>query len=114
MISSSSAVISGASHTSVVTAANNINKAYGSTANPIATTAGRGVPPPIPPNKPIIPPKREPSATRLLASGAANTATAISSNSVASANSQIVNAIVANNILASKQTDASVPAEDSQ
>lgn len=26
---------------------------------------GRGVPPPIPPNKPVVPPKREPSVTRM-------------------------------------------------
>lgn len=30
---------------------------------------GRGVPPPIPPNKPIIPPKREGSSSRLTANG---------------------------------------------
>lgn len=33
--------------------------------NPAALPLGRGVPPPIPPNKPVVPPKREPSATRL-------------------------------------------------
>lgn len=39
-----------------------------STTNP---PLGRGVPPPIPPNKPVIPPKREGSSSRLV-TGAAN------------------------------------------
>lgn len=33
--------------------------------NPALLPLSRGVPPPIPPNKPVVPPKREPSATRL-------------------------------------------------
>lgn len=54
--------------TSVATVANNINKSFTNAGN-----TGRGLPPPVPPNKPIVP-KREQSGTRLLNSNTAGTA----------------------------------------
>lgn len=50
--------------------------------NPSSNPISRGVPPPIPPNKPIVPPKREPSATRLLANNSnSNNSAPINNNS---------------------------------
>lgn len=114
-----------ASQTSVAAVANNINKNFGAAQLPTAAgtvggNAGRGVPPPIPPNKPVIPPKREPSATRLLATGAANAAAAMISNSPNSnavstaTGGQVMNSVSAKNKAPNKPVDNCVAVEDSQ
>uniref|UniRef100_A0A1B0BYI9 Cortactin-binding protein-2 N-terminal domain-containing protein n=1 Tax=Glossina palpalis gambiensis TaxID=67801 RepID=A0A1B0BYI9_9MUSC len=57
----------------------------------VPPAGARGLPPPIPPNKPIVPPKREPSLSRLgsISGAAASVAAAAAAASTAAANPKL-------------------------